>query len=147
MSFALSIDPAAHLRAAPPSAPRNLLDELLREQQSTAVEKFSQWHERDARAAAGPLLPRPDPASRAKPGEQYAFEVDLDACSGCKACVAACHNLNGLDEDETWRSVGLLHGGTSESAGHSARHDRLPSLPRAGLPAWLPGAWPTRKTR
>src|SRR5688500_17550247 len=51
-----------------------------------------------------------------KPGhdEQYAFEVDLDACTGCKACVTACHQLNGLDDDEgeTWRSVGLLHGGT-----------------------------------
>src|SRR5690606_22522304 len=44
------------------------------------------------------------------PGQQYAFEVDLDACSGCKACVAACHSLNGLEESETWRSVGLLHG-------------------------------------
>ncbi|HLP09723.1 MAG TPA: DmsC/YnfH family molybdoenzyme membrane anchor subunit [Opitutaceae bacterium] len=42
------------------------------------------------------------------PGEQYAFEVDLDACSGCKACVAACHSLNGLDDTESWRDVGLL---------------------------------------
>src|SRR4030095_7765056 len=39
---------------------------------------------------------------------QYAFEVDLDQCSGCKACVTACHSLNGLDDDETWRSVGRL---------------------------------------
>src|SRR5207302_2079666 len=43
-------------------------------------------------------------------GEQYAFEVDLDRCSGCKSCVTACHALNGLDEEETWRSVGTLHG-------------------------------------
>ncbi len=46
-------------------------------------------------------------------GQQYAFEVDLDACSGCKACVVACHNINGLEEDELWRSVGLLHGGSN----------------------------------
>src|SRR5688500_236698 len=45
-------------------------------------------------------------------GQQYAFEVDLDRCSGCKACVAACHSLNGLDENEVFRTVGLLHGGT-----------------------------------
>ena len=38
---------------------------------------------------------------------QYAFDVDLDSCSGCKACVSACHSLNGLDEDETWRDVGF----------------------------------------
>lgn len=49
------------------------------------------------------------PAAPPGPGQQYAFEVDLDQCSGCKACVTACHSLNGLDEDETWREVGLLH--------------------------------------
>ena len=54
------------------------------------------------------LIPLTSPA----PGEQYAFAVDLDACTGCKACVTACHNLNGLDDDETWRDVGVLFGGT-----------------------------------
>jgi Fe-S-cluster-containing dehydrogenase component/DMSO reductase anchor subunit len=39
--------------------------------------------------------------------------VDLDRCSGCKACVTACHSLNGLDDGETWRDVGLLIGGTA----------------------------------
>ncbi len=48
------------------------------------------------------------PLSAPGPGEHYAFQVDLDACSGCKACVAACHSLNGLDETEAWRDVGLL---------------------------------------
>jgi Fe-S-cluster-containing dehydrogenase component/DMSO reductase anchor subunit len=50
------------------------------------------------------------PLSRPNPGEQYAFEVNLDACTGCKACVAACHSLNGLDENESWRDTGLLIG-------------------------------------
>ena len=50
------------------------------------------------------------PLSQPAPGEQYAFVVNLDACSGCKACVSACHSLNGLDDDETWRDVGLLFG-------------------------------------
>ena len=46
-----------------------------------------------------------------RPGEHYAFAVELDSCTGCKACVSACHSLNGLDDDETWRDVGLLVGG------------------------------------
>jgi formate dehydrogenase iron-sulfur subunit len=95
---------------------RTLIDELIQEQQRlTAVERFAQQHERGALPAQArhyrALLPAGEPGA----GEQYAFAVDLDACSGCKACVTACHSLNGLDEDETWRGVGLLHGGTSES--------------------------------
>ena len=46
-----------------------------------------------------------------RPGEQYAFGVALDSYTSCKACVSACHALNGLDDDETWRDVGLLVGG------------------------------------
>jgi len=53
------------------------------------------------------------PATPPGPGQQYAFDVDLDACSSCKACVTACHSLNGLDAGESWRTVGLLHGGTA----------------------------------
>jgi Fe-S-cluster-containing dehydrogenase component len=30
--------------------------------------------------------------------------------------VTACHNLNGLDESEAWRAVGLLHGGSVASS-------------------------------
>ena len=56
------------------------------------------------------LIPKTAPG----PGQQYAFEVNLDACTGCKACVTGCHNENGLDIDETWRSVGLLHGTTPQ---------------------------------
>jgi formate dehydrogenase iron-sulfur subunit len=43
-------------------------------------------------------------------GQQYAFDVNLDTCTGCKACVTACHNVNGLDEGESFRTVGLLTG-------------------------------------
>nr|WP_226895032.1 DmsC/YnfH family molybdoenzyme membrane anchor subunit [Luteolibacter marinus] len=52
------------------------------------------------------------PLSKPGAGEQYAFEVSLDRCTGCKACVSACHSLNGLDDDEAWRDVGAIHGGT-----------------------------------
>jgi formate dehydrogenase iron-sulfur subunit len=90
-----------------------LIGAYLEEQQNlTAVERFSNLH--DAKHAGGApsleshyrdLLPLEKP----KPGQQYAFEVDLDRCTGCKACVTACHSLNGLDSGETWRSVGLIH--------------------------------------
>lgn len=90
-----------------------LVEELLREQQAlSAVDQFSQHH-----TSTRPLQERYYhsllPSSPPGPGEQYAFEVDLDACSGCKACVTACHSLNGLAESETFRDVGLLVGGTS----------------------------------
>ena len=94
----------------------SLVDVLLAEQADlTAVERFA------SREDAG-LLPKHAryyrdlvPLERPRPGEQYGFEVDLDACTGCKACVTACHSLNGLDADESWRSVGLLHGGSADA--------------------------------
>jgi Fe-S-cluster-containing dehydrogenase component/DMSO reductase anchor subunit len=95
------------------SETRTLIDQLLAEQQRlTAVELFARRHELDAlptqSAHYRELLPARPPVA----GEQYAFEVNLDACSGCKACVTACHNLNGLEDEESWRNVGLLHGGS-----------------------------------
>ncbi|MCG8602726.1 MAG: dimethyl sulfoxide reductase anchor subunit [Verrucomicrobiales bacterium] len=87
----------------------NLIDELLAEQQSlTAVERFSQFHENETTPLLEKRYRNLIPFSRPGEGEQYSFEVDLDACSGCKACVTACHSLNGLDEGESWRDVGAL---------------------------------------
>lgn len=86
-----------------------LLAELLAEQQrlQTPVALFSAAETNGS--AAGPSLARQlIPLSRPGPGEQYAFEVALESCTGCKSCVAACHALNGLDEQETWRDVGLV---------------------------------------
>jgi formate dehydrogenase iron-sulfur subunit len=100
-------------RGSAPVVSLPVLDSLLADQQQlTAVEKFSQRHASATRPAMADAYRDLIPLSRPKPGEQYAFEVDLDACSGCKACVAACHNLNGLEEHETWRNVGVLYGGT-----------------------------------
>lgn len=95
---------------APPAAH---VDRYLRDQQVTAVDRFARDH--DAAQAAGAAAGRYSalmPATAPAAGQQYAFEVDLDACSGCKSCVAACHSLNGLEEEESWRDVGLLHGGS-----------------------------------
>lgn len=75
---------------------------------ATAVEEFSRWHETQAEPDLARYYRKLVPVSRPGPGEQYAFEVNLDQCTGCKACVVACHSLNGLDATESWRDVGLL---------------------------------------
>lgn len=96
---------------APRQPLQDFLAELLTEQGQlqTPVARFS-------------TAPKPEPTyhdliplTKPGPGEQYAFEVDLDSCSGCKACVVACHALNGLEENESWRDVGLVHGGSRAS--------------------------------
>ena len=77
----------------------------------TAVAAFARLHDAHELPANEPFYRDLIPLSQPGPGEQYAFEVDLDACTGCKSCVVACHSLNGLDDDESWRCVGLLQGG------------------------------------
>lgn len=93
----------------------DLVEMLLAEQQAlTAVERFSAVHSAtiddelrtepaQARYYRG-LLPATPPG----PDQQYGFSVDLDKCSGCKACVVACHTMNGLEEDESWRRIGTI---------------------------------------
>jgi formate dehydrogenase iron-sulfur subunit len=123
-SAALPLMPAApsqlevveHDRATPGQIPTDgltLLWQLLdQQQQLSAVDQFSQFHFRREDSGRAAVYHSLMPASPPGPGQQYAFEVDLDRCSGCKACVTACHSLNGLDENETWRDVGLLVGGS-----------------------------------
>ncbi len=92
-----------------------LIDRLLQKQQQlTAVERFAQQQDARLKPELSPVYRDLIPLEKPSEGEQYSFEVDLDACSGCKACVAACHNLNGLEEDELWRNVGTLVGGNTE---------------------------------
>ena len=91
-----------------------LVDSLLMEQGDlSAVERFAQFHEHAVEPLQGRYYSALLPANPPGPGQQLAFEVDLDRCSGCKACVAACHSLNGLDDGEAWRDVGLLVGATA----------------------------------
>lgn len=88
-----------------------LVDRLIREQQTLRpVERFSRARDRLERAPLPTSYRDRIPLSRPGPGEQYAFEVDFDQCTGCKACVSACHSLNGLEDEETWRDIGLLVG-------------------------------------
>ena len=96
----------------PEGTSANIVDRLLESQQQlTAVEKFSQRYSSVTTPANESLYKDLIPLEGLSDGEQYSFEIDLDACSGCKACVAACHSLNGLEEGELWRNVGLLTGG------------------------------------
>lgn len=106
--------------SCPPPAPseralRTLVDGLLHEQgQLTAVDEFERALEESLVPDQARYYRALLPARPLRDGEQYGFEVNLDRCSGCKACVTACHSLNGLDENETWRSVGLLVGTRDE---------------------------------
>jgi len=91
----------------------NLIDQLLAEQDrlETPVARFAK--------SGGNTLIGSDfreliPLTKPGLGEQYAFEVSLDRCTGCKACVSACHSLNGLDEHEVWRDTGVLRGGSDQ---------------------------------
>lgn len=113
---ALSADMGGSSQRDKPT-PRRLpvLQHYLEEQQDlTAVERFSQLHSEAELPEQAKYYKSLLPSAKPKSGQQYAFSVDLDKCTGCKACVTACHNLNGLDDDETWRAVGLLHGGSAQ---------------------------------
>lgn len=89
------------------------MDLVLDLQKTTAVERFAELHDENTLPLQSKYYRELLPASPPGPGQQYAFEVDLDSCTGCKACVTACHNLNGLDDGELWRNVGQVHGGSS----------------------------------
>jgi len=73
---------------------------LLEQTDLTAVERFAQFHDDAQAPLQGRYYSALIPATPPGPGQQYGFEVDLDRCSGCKACVSACHSMNGLDEGE-----------------------------------------------
>lgn len=93
------------------SAVATPIDEFLRRQQDmSAVEHFATLHDAGTVDLHAGWYRSLLPASPPGPGQQYRFEVDMDACTACKACVSACHSLNGLDEDEAWRSVGTIAG-------------------------------------
>lgn len=89
------------------------LAELLADQQKlqTPVTRAATAHALQPSAWRAERFRELIPLTAPAPGQQYAFEVDLDSCSGCKACVAGCHSLNGLDDEETWRDVGIVLAG------------------------------------
>ncbi len=107
-------EPAGGSCAAPSGRRPLFVNELLEEQRQlgTAAAEFSAWHDGggDAEPAQAKHYRNLIPFSKPGRGEQYAFEVNLDKCTGCKSCVAACHSLNGLDDSESWRDVGVLIG-------------------------------------
>lgn len=103
--------PSPDLRLPAVGGEETLIDRLLAEQASlTAVGRFARKHEKHELPAQERYYRDLIPLGKPGEGEQYAFSVDLDTCTGCKACVSACHSLNGLDEEEAWRDIGLLRG-------------------------------------
>ncbi|MGQ0745056.1 MAG: DmsC/YnfH family molybdoenzyme membrane anchor subunit [Acidimicrobiales bacterium] len=87
------------------------LDLYLAEQgRMSAVERFALLHDDHRIDPANRYYRDLIPATPPGPGQQYGFAVDLDSCTACKACVVACHTLNGLDEGESHRVTGLHHG-------------------------------------
>lgn len=97
------------------------LERYLAEQADlTPVERFAVAHDEGTASCGTTTWQDRIPLTSPLPGQQYAFDVNLDTCTGCKACVTACHNVNGLDDGESFRTVGLLKGATP---------------PRHGLPA------------
>jgi formate dehydrogenase iron-sulfur subunit len=119
MSYSLAILDNAPLgsQVQEASDTSDVIGSYLREQADlSAVEKFSQKHQDAVNPLQEPYYRDLLPISKPATGEQYAFEVDLDLCTGCKGCVTACKSLNGLGDDESWRDVGLIHGQRQASA-------------------------------
>lgn len=95
----------------------SLIDELLKDQQQlqTPVAEFSLKHDKNIAPEGAVSYQHLIPLSLPEKGQQYAFRVDLDKCTGCKSCVTACHNLNGLDVSEAWRDAGKIIENTDNS--------------------------------
>jgi Fe-S-cluster-containing dehydrogenase component/DMSO reductase anchor subunit len=90
---------------------QTVIDHYIKKQRDlSAVEQFSILHEQAKEPLQAQYYKNLIPVELPGENQQFAFEVDLDLCSGCKACVVACHSLNGLEENEIWREVGFLHG-------------------------------------
>ena len=129
---------------------RGLLDRLAldragRPERRRAVRAVPRGH---GRAASGPVLlgaccrqAHPAPAS-SSPSRWTSTAV-----RAARRAWRPAIRLNGLDDGEAWRDVGLLVGGTAIAAGAPARDLGVSPLPRPGLPERLPGRRLSRKTR
>ncbi len=119
--------------AKPAPALDAFLAELLSEQQKlqTPVTRAATAHALQPSAWRAERFRELIPLTAPGPGQQYAFEVDLDSCSGCKACVSGCHSLNGLDDEETWRDVGVVYGLSAAVGASLATTAVAPTAPLA----------------
>lgn len=127
------------LEATPKTANlSSYLAELLADQRvlDTPVSRFSRAHDTQVTDGSVTRFSELIPLSQPAVDEQYAFQVELDSCTGCKACVAGCHALNGLDEDETWRDVGLL---VSDDSTHPFQQTITTACHHCADPACLNG--------
>lgn len=113
-------------------------DYLERQQDLSAVERFAAHHDRETAPLQERWYRQLLPAAPPGPGQQYRFEVDMDRCTSCKSCVSACHSLNGLDDGESWRSVGVVVGvgwsGPTQQTVTTACHHCVDPACLAGCP-------------
>lgn len=85
----LKSQPASH-RPAAQLHPSDLISQLLHEQSVlTAVEEFSTWHKAHTEPDQAQYYRNLMPASMPQPGQQLAFEVDLDKRSRDGNCAAS----------------------------------------------------------
>lgn len=117
---------------------RTPLDEWLAVQADlSAVERFSRADDAGRAGRGTGTWHDIVPLERPGPQERYAFEVDLDSCTGCKACVTACNSLNGLDPGESFRTVGVLVG--LDSGGAARQQTVTTACHHCADPACLTG--------
>jgi formate dehydrogenase iron-sulfur subunit len=101
-----------------------------------AVDVFSDLHDRGRAPSTGWYESR-IPIALPTATQQFRFAVELDACTGCKACVVACHSLNGLDAEEQWRWVGSIEG--VSATGHSDQRTVTHACHHCAEPSCLQG--------
>ena len=115
------------------------MDQLLAEQSSSRPSNGSPARTSGPRLPPQARITGTCPARSPGPGRTIRLRGGPRRLHGLQGLCHGLPHLNGLEEDETWRSVGLLHRRQEAEPYPANRHDRLPSLRRAGLPERVPG--------
>ncbi len=122
---------------------------LADQQQLTAVERFAIDHARETTPLQAryyeSLLPAQPPGTGSAVWPSRSIWI---GCSGCKACVTACHTLNGLDET---RDLGAMWACSSAVTASNPLMQHVTtacsSLPRPRMYEGVSRLMPMRRTR